>query len=133
MLVIGFLVAALLPVLMVGTAAAQTPDCSAPRTQAAMNACTALDLDEAERELYRVSRTVGSTVPPDMRQGLIAAQDAWRAYRDAQCRFEGSRVAGGSLEPMVVGNCQTDLTRMQIERLSHQKNCEEGDVSCITR
>jgi uncharacterized protein YecT (DUF1311 family) len=41
---------------------------------------------------------------------LGQAQDAWRVWRDAECRYQGSIYAGGSLESVVAGSCFADLT-----------------------
>lgn len=42
---------------------------------------------------------------------LLTAQRAWIIYRDAHCASEGFRAAGGSLQPLLVSTCKTDLTQ----------------------
>ncbi|MGU3389580.1 lysozyme inhibitor LprI family protein [Sphingomonas sp. M1A8_2b] len=54
--------------------------------------------------------------------GLIAAQRAWSAYRDTQCVAEGQAMRGGSLEPMIEGQCLARLTR---ERTAYLKRVED--------
>ena len=50
--------------------------------------------------------------------GLIKAQNAWLAYRDAECGFEGEIGAGGgSAQGLYVLACKEELTRRQADRL----------------
>lgn len=41
---------------------------------------------------------------------LGQAEEAWRLWRDAECRYQGSIYAGGSLESVVAGDCYASLT-----------------------
>jgi len=42
---------------------------------------------------------------------LLTAQRAWIIFRDAHCALEGFRAAGGSLQPLLVSTCKTELTQ----------------------
>lgn len=48
---------------------------------------------------------------------LSAAQDAWRAYRDAQCDYAGSLFGGGSGSGIEVQSCRIELTRARVKEL----------------
>jgi uncharacterized protein YecT (DUF1311 family) len=50
---------------------------------------------------------------------LLESQRAWLKFRDTQCVIEGSEFAGGSLQPMVRGNCLTRLTRERTKQLEN--------------
>ena len=54
---------------------------------------------------------------PGYAQALIRAQRAWIAWRDANCRVEGYAARGGSLEPMLVSFCKTEMTKLRLVEL----------------
>jgi uncharacterized protein YecT (DUF1311 family) len=54
---------------------------------------------------------------PTWQQALLAAQRAWLAYRDAECRIEGYRFRGGSAEGLEVAQCKASLTRARTVQL----------------
>jgi uncharacterized protein YecT (DUF1311 family) len=39
-----------------------------------------------------------------------AARRAWLGFRDAECSFAASSVSGGSIYPMIFGECLAGLT-----------------------
>jgi uncharacterized protein YecT (DUF1311 family) len=49
---------------------------------------------------------------------MLARADAqWRTFVSTQCAWEGKSYQGGSMQPMVVGNCLTLLTAQRAEYL----------------
>ena len=48
---------------------------------------------------------------------LAAAQDAWAAYRDAQCDYAGSLFGGGSGTGIEIQSCRIALTRARTAEL----------------
>ncbi|MES2144910.1 MAG: lysozyme inhibitor LprI family protein [Pseudomonadota bacterium] len=73
----------------------------------------------------------------DLRQGnsdaqalLAASQSAWVAYRDAECAFSSSGVAGGRVYPIIYALCQTNMTETRLETLKRYQSCVEGDMGC---
>ena len=48
---------------------------------------------------------------------LLESQRAWLKFRDTECVIEGGEFAGGSLQPMVRGQCLTRLTRDRTRQL----------------
>ena len=112
--------------------AARAESCGAESTQAGMNECAGQEFKAADAALnavYRriVARLAGQT---EARQLLTKAQRAWVGFRDAECQFSASGVQGGSIQPMIASECQTDLTKTRTEALRRYLDCKEGDVSC---
>ena len=48
---------------------------------------------------------------------LEAAQDAWLAYRDAQCEAVGASFGGGSGTGIAITACRVDLGRARVDQL----------------
>ena len=67
---------------------------------------------------------------PDNKKLLVGAQRAWVAFRDAECKFSASGVAGGSVYPLIYSNCTTELTKARVEAFKTYLKCQEGDLSC---
>ena len=110
------------------------PECADPVTQQDTNYCAALEWEEADAELNRqwrdtvseMQRLDAQATPGDGRPGyfeqLLEAQRAWLAFRDSHCASVGYHARGGSLEPLLVANCRTALTR---ERTGQLRQLEE--------
>ena len=109
-------------------------NCDDPMVQQEMNWCAHQDFLEADAELNRqwaktsamfkerdIQWMDGHGNQDDGRPGyfptLLEAQRAWLKYRDAHCRGEGYYARGGSLEPLLVATCKTNLTRKRTEQL----------------
>ncbi len=128
----------LLGLAVLGTSAsAQSRDddgtsCPDSRTQTGMNYCAARDYAEADRDLNvmwphvltemrridaarRSSRADGR---PSYLQAMLRGQRAWIVWRDAHCVSEGYGARGGSMEPLLISQCLTRLTRERIEQLA---------------
>ena len=54
---------------------------------------------------------------PTYQAALLAAQRAWLAYRDTQCRLAGFEYRGGSAESLAGGQCLVTLTRARTAEL----------------
>jgi len=109
-------------------------NCDNPTVQQEMNWCAGQDTAAADAALNlqwkitaaemkaRDAQFAASSSPAyDQRKGyfqsLLEAQRAWLGYRDAHCRVDGYSARGGSMEPMLVSFCMTDLTRQRTEEL----------------
>jgi uncharacterized protein YecT (DUF1311 family) len=52
------------------------------------------------------------------RRHLIAlSQKAWATYQKRDCNYAGSAAQGGTLEPVIAGECLVDRTRTRIKDL----------------
>jgi uncharacterized protein YecT (DUF1311 family) len=78
------------------------------------------DLNLAYGFAQTMMKQIDAALPQDQRgaeQALREAQRAWIAFRDAGCKAEAYRVAGGSMQPMVVATCLERVTRARTEEL----------------
>lgn len=109
-------------------AAAQTePDCKAPETQADMTICAGKDHEKADKQLnveYQKLRKLlterDKTADADGKgatDALVTAQRAWVAFRDANCALAGFQARGGSMEPMLIASCLTDMSSKRADEL----------------
>lgn len=86
-------------------------DCTEPQTQSLMNACAQKDFAQADAALnaaWAPAKAFGDEIGKG--EGLLVAQRAWLAYRDAACDAHASPYEGGSIQPMIRANCLSDLT-----------------------
>ena len=103
--------------------------CDDPQTQLAMNRCASEDLQAADLELnlqwldtVAVMRARDAGLEPgDGQPGhydtLLAAQQAWLAYREAECLSQSFMARGGSGQPLLDFQCQAYLTELRTEQL----------------
>ena len=85
--------------------------CPEGRTQLEMNSCAADELARADTVLNASYQELLRVVEPHRVEAFRAAQRAWIRFRDAECEFEASEFAGGSMEPMIHTLCLAHLTR----------------------
>lgn len=100
------------------------PNCSDPLSQSDMNICASLDLEKADDALnaqYRKTLAQVKDFDTDgtigTAQALQKAQRAWIAFRDSECDFAGLAAAGGTMQPMLVYGCRTELTKARTRQL----------------
>lgn len=98
--------------------ASDTLDCDNAMTQMEMNACAAEDAQAADAELNRVYQQLRGTITEDAQaERLIAAQQAWITFRDADCAYSQYRYDGGSIMPMIYANCIAERTTQRTQEL----------------
>ena len=125
------LLLALTPFLFTSVAHAAV-DCANASDQATMNQCAGQEYKAADKELNAVYQQITARLK-DNAEGkklLVSAQRAWIGFRDAECNFSASGVAGGSVYPLIYSNCVTSVTKVRTEALKQYLKCEEGDLSC---
>ena len=107
-------------------------DCENAETQVMMNECANEALKRSDSQLNAVYKQIEALLKSDgdKTKMLIAAQRAWIAYRDAECKFAASGVAGGSVYPSVYAGCLDNLTKARIGDLKNYTACQEGDLTC---
>jgi uncharacterized protein YecT (DUF1311 family) len=85
-------------------------------TQAAMNACAERWLVAAQArltaELARARARFGAAA-------VDASELAWVTYRNAECRLQAGRYAGGSISSLVTLACWEALTDARTAQLVH--------------
>ncbi|ALK33506.1 lysozyme inhibitor LprI family protein [Burkholderia plantarii] len=122
---------------LLAMAAASAPAFAAPSgcmadatTQTAIDDCAASRYRQSDLQLNHTYQALVAKVAEPARGRLKEAQRHWVAWRDAQCAFEASGVAGGSAAPIVASQCLDALTRAQTRRLDSHLHCPEGDLAC---
>ncbi|MCL9802634.1 lysozyme inhibitor LprI family protein [Pseudomonas sp. AKS31] len=107
-------------------------DCANASDQATMNQCAGQDFKAADKELNTVYQQITARLKdnPEGKKLLVGAQQAWIAFRDAECKFSASGVSGGSVYPLIYSNCLTSVTKVRVAALKEYLKCEEGDMSC---
>jgi uncharacterized protein YecT (DUF1311 family) len=108
--------------------ACDTPDAS----QADLNDCYGNAYKKADAELNGLYRQITSRLKDDKptTKLLIAAQRAWVAFRDAECEFSVSLVAGGTAYGMYHAICLEGLTSKRIDDFKNYLKCQESDFEC---
>ena len=107
-------------------------NCDDPQAQQEMNWCAAQEFHRADSALNAQWKlTTAEMKQRDQRDGkqtdgrpghfavLLAGQRAWLKYRDAQCDLEGYLFRGGSMEPLLVATCRTELTEARTKQLKN--------------
>ncbi|WP_043613284.1 lysozyme inhibitor LprI family protein [Ensifer sp. ZNC0028] len=119
--------------LLATTGAARADECADASDQATMNACAGKALKASDAELNALYRQIQGRLKDDAEKTklLVTAQRAWVAYRDAECDFASSGVAGGSAQPMITLECRDDRTKKRVADFKTYLSCEEGDLSCV--
>lgn len=58
---------------------------------------------------------------------LVAAENAWIAYRDAQCQFEGTAMLGSPSEKIVITGCLSRLNKERVKMLGESIPTSESE------
>ncbi|MBD2559230.1 MULTISPECIES: lysozyme inhibitor LprI family protein [Nostoc] len=95
----------------------QKLNCNNPQTQRAINECTKLSYQNADKKLNQVYQQLLPTLERSRKQKLIAAQQAWIKFRDTNCEFERSRYEGGSIAPTFFFGCLENTTKLRTQEL----------------
>jgi uncharacterized protein YecT (DUF1311 family) len=95
------------------------PNCSDRETQLELNVCSFRDYLRADIELNRTWTAVTKKVSgqPAAFALLRDGQRAWLTYRDKQCAVWGKWYEGGTIAPLMINSCLTDITRFRTKEL----------------
>lgn len=118
-----------LAALLASLVAVQAPAHAQSQTELNQKAGTALQ--DADRQLNTVYTKLRTKLGPESRARLQAAEEAWIRFRDRECAFIGGPTTGGSINGMIIAQCQARLTLVRVKDLETQLNCQEGDMSCV--
>ncbi len=116
-----------------GVAGAAAKDCSALQTQQDLNICEGKNLEEADARLNEIYAKLTAKTDANAKPKLVEAQRAWIKFRDAQCDYETLDSVGGSIHPMDVAICHTELTKARTKTLERQISCPNRDSVCPDR
>jgi uncharacterized protein YecT (DUF1311 family) len=84
--------------------------------QQPMNYCAGVLFLAADRDLDKTFAALLKAYPERARD-LEAAEDAWAKWRDLECSAERNLYSGGSIAPLVYGECRREKTRERIAQL----------------
>jgi uncharacterized protein YecT (DUF1311 family) len=110
-------------VALAGTVAhADVDPCAAPETQLQMDQCAGLALQNADKALNTAYKAVehmemATKDSPGLKL-LKTAENAWINFRDTECNYEGAQYQGGSIQPMIIAGCKTDLSNKRTAELN---------------
>ncbi|HTH27634.1 MAG TPA: lysozyme inhibitor LprI family protein [Sphingobium sp.] len=119
-------------VLSTSTFAFAEQNCGDLTNQTDMNICAGKAYQKSDAELNKLYREIEGRLKDDAdtKKLLVSAQKAWVAFRDAECNFSSSPVAGGTAYPLISSMCLDNLTKVRIESFQYYLKCPEGDMSC---
>lgn len=100
------------------------------QTQMRMDQEVGAKFRAADARLNRVYQRLTAQLSSAQQARLIQAEHAWIAFRDAECAFRAGNAAGGSIHPMLVALCRTNLTKARVEQLHAQTTCKTTDLLC---
>jgi uncharacterized protein YecT (DUF1311 family) len=119
-----------LATLLAGPAVAA--DCDDTTNQLALNQCADAEFHAADTALNAAYQQIVGRLKdsPTALERLRAAQRAWVDFRDKECAFAASAAEQGSIHPLIITSCRTDLTKQRTEQLGRYVHCAEGDIGC---
>jgi uncharacterized protein YecT (DUF1311 family) len=100
--------------------------------QVTMNACADGAFKQSDKKLNELYRQIETRLKDDAntKRLLVQAQQAWIRFRDAECSFQTSASAGGTVAPMLVSMCLDGLTQSRVKDFESYLKCKEGDLNC---
>ncbi len=107
--------------------------CDAPGlSRAELNDCYGNVFKKADAELNVLYQQVTARLKDDQATTklIVAAQRAWVTFRDAECDFSASRVAGGTALGVILAICLDKLTLKRIDDFKNYLDCQEGRLDC---
>ncbi|MDX8504532.1 lysozyme inhibitor LprI family protein [Mesorhizobium captivum] len=101
-------------------------------SQSMMTICANTDYEAADAKLNAAYKEIVGGNDEKANKLLQTAQRAWIAFRDAECAYSTADSEGGSIHPMEVSECLTEITNQRTKQLTSGPNCQDGDPSCAS-
>ena len=117
----------LMTVSISATAIAQ---CQISKNQTDLNECMAAELAREDEKLNGAFREYTLSLSADQVRRFEESHRAWRRFMELSCDFESSGVTGGSLQPAILANCRTRLTRERLGDIDFLRSCASGSHNC---
>lgn len=92
-------------------------DCTDPQTQSEMNMCANQDLAKADAELNATYKALMRTLDKTQQAEVKAIQLLWIQFKNRTCHFESTSAEGGSIQPLLLSSCLTQLTKARTKDL----------------
>ena len=120
-------------VLLATAPAAFAEDCDRnDDSQSMLNICADADYQAADAKLNGAYKNIVGSNDQASNKLLQTAQRAWIAFRDAECTYSTADSEGGSIHPMEISQCLTEVTNERTKQLTSGANCQDGDPSCAS-
>ncbi|MET0649756.1 MAG: lysozyme inhibitor LprI family protein [Pyrinomonadaceae bacterium] len=94
--------------------------CEERGSQAEASGCAHREYQAADAELNKAYNRLAAILDADEKALLKTSELAWIKYRDADCTFESSQYAGGTMRPMIESFCLTRVTKARTAELNEQ-------------
>ncbi|GEO18188.1 hypothetical protein MAE02_58840 [Microvirga aerophila] len=119
-------------ILAMSAPALATDKCVNAVDQVTMNACSDAAFKQSDKKLNELYRQIEARLKDDAdtKKLLVQAQQVWVKFRDAECSFQTSASAGGTVTPMLASMCMDGLTQSRVKDFESYLKCKEGDLSC---
>ena len=114
----------------VSISATAIAQCQSSKNQTDLNECMAAELAREDEKLNGAFREYTLSLSADQVRGFEETQRAWRRFMELSCDFESSGVTGGSLQPAILANCRTRLTRERLGDIDFLRSCASGSHNC---
>ncbi|RWM24859.1 lysozyme inhibitor LprI family protein [Mesorhizobium sp.] len=104
--------------------------CGDAKDQATMNQCYDAVFKTSDKKLNELYKQIEARLKgdADTKKLLVQAQRDWSKFRDAECSFQTSGAAGGSVRPTLVATCMDGLTQSRVKDFEGYLKCgKEGD------
>jgi len=79
-----------------------------PTTTLELEGCAEHRIVASDKKIDAAAARIYSTLSAEGKGSFVSAQNAWLVYRRAYCLTASSVFAGGSIQPVVFGNCVAD-------------------------
>jgi uncharacterized protein YecT (DUF1311 family) len=102
--------------------------CDEASTQAELSQCSSDAAAKADTDLNAAYTTLMNLLGKEDQERLREAQRVWIDFRNAECAFRTKSYSDGSIYPMLLSNCFTDVTKARTADFEAQIACGEGDL-----
>jgi uncharacterized protein YecT (DUF1311 family) len=106
--------------------------CANAVDQEAMNVCADAAFKQSDKKLNELYRQIEARLKDDAdtKELLVQAQQVWVKSSDAECSFQTSASAGGTVTPILASMCMEGMTQYRVKDFENYLKCKEGDLSC---
>lgn len=99
-------------------AAANTPiDCENTELESELLTCATQDFTAYQRALETLVRKAVKQLPASAQPIFTQAQQAWTAYRDADCAWNAYEIDTGVKSDLIEATCRADLTAARLDEI----------------
>ncbi len=113
-------------VLLIGPIVDSSEDCGSFNTQTEMNMCAKRNADAASAQLEYVKSFITESLTDTARTSLASSESAWMRFRDLDCGFARDQFTGGSMAPLIYGDCLSNRNLSRTRELAGEGQTSLG-------